>query len=370
MKKLLYITDQQEYTEHGTIGPLFNGYLRKHMDVTIVYFTRYKHSFQRKGDNLIVPEKKRHEIVEYLERKGSGLGQYDVVMVRNMTDILRQVLKAKSRLGYKVGYRISIPRTVESYERLKARYKTAFFASMRLKWQLARKQGLINRCDLFLPSSRSMAAAFYRNVTTKVHPLPSGIDPAKLCRHHSADSNVRRFIYVGTLDPLRRFEVVLDALDKIDTNTWHLDVSTFDPDFFNAQLAHYRRLQNNITVMRAENLQTLRQQISHADVGLALLPPLPLYATSIAAKVLDYYACGIPALLSENQKNRMIFPDDSVAFYAPFETEAIRAKLEMLIAMPREAIETVAQNGLQNVLAKNRGYDRMAEKLAETLEKL
>ena len=92
MKKLLYITDQQEYSEHGTIGPLFYGHLTKYVEVHMVYFTKFKHSFQTKGMDYVVPDQYKKGICDYLESKGVELGSFDFVFVRNMEFVLKDVL--------------------------------------------------------------------------------------------------------------------------------------------------------------------------------------------------------------------------------------------------------------------------------------
>ena len=46
MKKLLYITDQDEYSSHNFIAPLFERYMKEHMFVDIVYFSDFKSDFE------------------------------------------------------------------------------------------------------------------------------------------------------------------------------------------------------------------------------------------------------------------------------------------------------------------------------------
>ena len=53
MNKLLYISDQEEYSENGTISTLFDNYLREYWEVDIVHFTPYKHSLQKKLNHII-----------------------------------------------------------------------------------------------------------------------------------------------------------------------------------------------------------------------------------------------------------------------------------------------------------------------------
>lgn len=48
MEKLLYITDQDEYTDHSFIGPLFEKYLKYHYEINIVYFSEFKAEVEKK----------------------------------------------------------------------------------------------------------------------------------------------------------------------------------------------------------------------------------------------------------------------------------------------------------------------------------
>lgn len=48
MEKILYITDQDEYTDHSFIGPLFEKYLKEFYEVDIVYFSEFKAEFEKK----------------------------------------------------------------------------------------------------------------------------------------------------------------------------------------------------------------------------------------------------------------------------------------------------------------------------------
>ena len=58
MQKLLYITDQDEYVDHSFIAPLFEVYLKKYLNVDIVYFTEFKSDFGIKDSHhFIVPSR-------------------------------------------------------------------------------------------------------------------------------------------------------------------------------------------------------------------------------------------------------------------------------------------------------------------------
>ncbi|MBD3801275.1 MAG: hypothetical protein IE886_07535 [Campylobacterales bacterium] len=111
-------------------------------------------------------------------KRGVDLGSFHFILVRNRFDILRTVLAHRVRYGYKVGFRLSFPKTETAYAAMMAKYKRAFFPALALKYKRSRERRLIEACDLFLPSSAMLAARLYPGLGLPTLPLPAGIDPA------------------------------------------------------------------------------------------------------------------------------------------------------------------------------------------------
>ncbi len=261
MKRLLYITDQQEYTDHGAIGPLFNGCLKAHMHVNIVYFTRFKHSFQQKGSDYVVPEQYTKEICCYLKAKGVDLLSYDFIFVRNMYDVLKQVLDVNAQYNYKVGFRASVPRTTQLYEEQKLENRGGFLTDVKRKIGDYTTSRLINRCDLFMPISDRMEELFYKEIRVKSHSLPPGLDPKRVQPYLHTTGDDITFIYVGTVDKLQRFEVILEALRGLEATNWCLHISTFNPVYVRELIEQFPEITEKITVMHAENLDELMERM-------------------------------------------------------------------------------------------------------------
>jgi hypothetical protein len=369
MKKLLYITDQQEYSQHGSIGALFHGYLKKHLHVNVVYFTKYKHSFQIKGDDFIVPQHHNKNILEYLESKGIEVGTYHYVFVRNQQNILKTVLHHRSKYGYKVGFRSSFAKSTESYEQAKHQ-GAGILKTLGAKLGNFTKDRLINQVDIFMPTSTQMQHVFYPNITCKTYPLFTALDPSHIGVKEVRNDGVRRFIYVGTLDALREFEVVLDAFDMLSDAPWHLTLSVYNPEMINELLKSYSRIKERVEVVDADELEAIKKQVCSCDVGLALLPDRELYNNALSAKVVDYYTCALPALLSDNSKNRSVFEDETEAYFSRFESKAIAQKLKMLIACDEASLMSVGKAGQQKLLDLGRNYEVMAQKLSDELDTL
>ncbi|PHQ65364.1 MAG: glycosyltransferase [Sulfurimonas sp.] len=368
-KKLLYITDQQEYTDHGTIGPLFNGYLKKYYDVNIVYFTKFKNSFQVKGTDYVVPQQYKKEISCYMDSKGIDLSSYAYVFVRNKPDILKNILENRDRYGYKVGYRLSFPKTEEVYEAHKAKNSNTILDTVKNYFTKQSKKNLLSQCDLFMPTSKDMEDTFFADTGVRSFPLPAGLDPARITPHRESDGDERHFIYVGTLDSLREFEKVLVAFTRVNSDNWHLNISTLDSQFARNVMQKYPTISNKVSILKADTFSELMVQIDDCDVGIALLPNIPIYSTAIPAKTMDYYTCAIPTLLTDNPKNRTLFSDKD-ALYCNFGSDEIVAKLEKIIDMSQEEIAKMGHAGQEKLLAHKRNYEIMAKELSEELESL
>ncbi len=368
-KRLLYITDQQEYADNGAIGPLFNGYLKEYCDVHIVYFTKYKNSFQAKEHDYIVPKQYKKEICRYLTAKDVDFYSFDFVFVRNMFDILSDVLNNRDKYGYKVGYRVSFPKTLQASESRKANNTNTLFGSIRSYFDIASKKHLLSQCDLFMPTSKDMEEKFYADSGVRSFPLPAGLDPARITPHKKSEGDACHFIYVGTLDSLRRFEEILVAFRKVTSKNWHLNISTFNPQFAREVMSRYHTIADTVTILEAFNLNELMKQIDDCDVGIALLPNIPIYSTTVSSKIMDYYTCAIPAMLTDNPKNRTLF-DDNDALFCDFNEASIVAKIEQIINMSDEEIAKMGTAGQNKLLSHKRNYKIMAQKLYEELEKL
>lgn len=370
MKKLLYITDQQEYAENGAIIAVFHHYLKKYLDVNVVYFTKFKHSFQKKGDDFVVPLQYRKDLFSYLERQGIAMGEYDYILVRNMYDLLRQVLRHRSKYGYKVGFRVSIPQTTQVYEVEKLRQKNPLYAKMRHRLHNYLRRRLINQCDIFLPNSKTMREIFYPHVTTEVYPLRPGLDPARVEPYlHTTGEDVT-FIYAGTIDAINRFEVILEAFAKLEATNWQLHISTRNPDFIRALLEKFPQIAPKVTLQSALSLEELMEQIRVCDIGIALFPQIPIHESTIPAKVMEYYTCCMPALINDNAKNRTLFKDGENAFLTDFDVEKISEKLAQLISTPPEKLAKVGEAGQKRILGMARNYETMSKNLYERLEAL
>ena len=321
MNKLLYITDQEEYSDNGTISALFDNYLKAYWDVDIVYITPYKHSYQKKGN-------------------------------------------------HKVGYRISYPKQHHKLEIIKSLSPVAMYQKLQYKMKIIERDKLVNQCDLFMPASPQAHAVFYPNIKTESFPIYIGLDPEKITKHTPSAGDTVNFVNVGGIDGLREFDIILDAFEKLDLSSWHLHIIVSHSEYVSNLLKLYPALKNNITIHNGLNtLKELRDEISKYDVGIAMLPRNDFHDTVIANKVIHYASRGLPSLMTSTEKNHSIFSEEE-AFFSNFESNDIYQHLKIILNTPKEELANIGEKAQNKLLKLKRNYKILAKELAEVMDRI
>jgi glycosyltransferase involved in cell wall biosynthesis len=301
-----------------------------------------------------------------IQTYGINLNEYQFVVVRNNTDLLKEVLKQKAKYNFKVGFRLSFPKRIAKLETDLANNKKSILDVISNKIQTYSEVSLINECDIFLPTSFQMKNDYFKDVKTRTFVIPSAIDPDILHENIQHEGNEKRFFYAGTLDKLREFETILEAFSNIHNSNFKLMISTKDPEFLDHLLIDFPNLKDNIEIYDAKTRKELLELIAIADVGLSPLPNIALFNSSTPMKVLDYYSSAVPCIMSDNENNASIFEDNISAWFTTFDKESIQKKLEYIISLSKNDVTKVGKKGQERLLAV-RNYERIAADLAHQL---
>ncbi|RLA68207.1 MAG: glycosyl transferase family 1 [Epsilonproteobacteria bacterium] len=370
MKKLLYITDLDEYVDHSFIAPLFKNYVKQYLIVDIVYFTEFKSDFECcDGHKFTVPSRYKNILLDELNDNDVAVDTYDYIIVRNDITLMKYIVKEQHKYKYKTGYRFSFPKRIAQTKTDIANKQMNFLSAITTKLQTNNESKIINTCDIFLPTSQSMHKEFFPNVHTKTIVFPPGIDPNMLHPNIQHKSKETRFIYIGTLDKIREFETVLEAFSVLENNDWKLTISTRDPQYALELIDKYNNLKDNIQIHNISNRAELLDLIASADVGVALLPDIPIYNTSTPIKVLDYYSSTVPCLMTNAGHSTTLFTDCHDAWFCSFNKNDIKEKLAYIITLSKTAVAEVGIKG-QARLLDVRNYEKIAKELSAKLATL
>jgi len=369
-KRLLYITDQDEYVDHSFIAPLFEVYLKKYLTVDIVYFTEFKSDFERKdAHRFTMPTRYKDVLIPELERNDVAIEKYDFVMVRNNITLMKHVLKYRDTYAFKALFRFSFPKRRVKIVSDKAKNKNTLFTDLLQPLKTKNETNIINQCNAFLPTSRSMHETFFPNVTIPTILCPPAIDPTMLHVNEQHLGVEKRFIYAGTLDNIREFETILNAFSQVSSQQWQLFIATRDTAYAQKMLKNYENIKDHTLIYEAKTKDDLLDLIAKSDIGVALLPDTPIYNTATPVKIFNYYSSAVPCLMTDTPHTNTIFTDGLDAWFCKFTQEEITQKIEHLLTLSKKEVAAVGIKGQKRLLdVKN--YKTIAKTIAQQLEAL
>ena len=361
--RILLITDQYRGSDHSAIEAIFGRHLQRNAEVERVYFDRGIARAEHADDGrLFLPHRcRRNGLLNALSTVVKP-ADYDFVIVRNLFPVLRAMLAARARHGYRVAFWDSFPhayrRRFEAEQTGRARLRKA----LEYRWRHRTERRLLAACDAYLPITSAHRELFFPELRVPTHPLPMGFDfdafPEVAVRPDRRGPI--RFIYAGTIDRLRRMDTVLEGFRCASGEfELHLYTPASEATRQVIGLQGDPRFVFHEPVLRAE----LMRRIAAADVGVSLIPPEKLYMGSSPTKTLEYYAAGRPAMLSELGDHRALFDGDS-AFFAEFDVAAIAEAVTRAAHCPRPQLDAMGRRGRERV-RELRDYARMAAGLLQ-----
>jgi hypothetical protein len=364
MQRVLLITDLPAGAEESAVEGIFRGELRRRFVVDVVFHDPALRQAVRRNDAVVVPKRAlRGGVAEALRALADPAG-YDFVIVRNKYYVLRALL-AQPRTG-RLGFWETFPHSYRRLADAEQAGRAVWRKRIEYAWRRWHEAHLLRRVDLFLPITARHAEEFHPGLTVPTLPLPMGVDEALFqARPVPERAGPLRFVYIGTVDRLRRIAELNAAFTGTDGD-FRLDYYTFSQ---NETVEGLRRGGDpRIRLLAALPRRTLLEVLRTADVGVGYVPAVRTYIGSSPTKTLEYAALGL-TVLANPLPDYGTWLDERAAVLTPFEPAAIRAGLKRLLATPRESLVEAGRAGAQRALAR-RSYRVLAVELADFLERL
>jgi len=225
---------------------------------------------------------------------------------------------------------------------------------------------LYRRADLLIVNSPGFTAYLLeRGVPTeKVTLVPNGVNPEKFDpagegaafrQAHGLQGNFVA-LYAGAHGLSNDLSVVLEAAAKLRDETGVVFVFVGD----GKEKPHLMRQAEQLGLTNAVFLPPVGKEhmaeiLAAADCGIAILKPLPLYATTYPNKVFDYMAAGRPVVLAIDGVIREVIEGEQAGIAVPpGDAAALAAAVRRLAADRAEAREM----GRRGRRAVERRFDR------------
>lgn len=359
---ILCITDQAPESEHSAVEGIFNNAIQRLAKITIVYFSRKANKPIVEKQKIIFPHKyKRADIFKVL-KSIIDFQAVDVVIVRNFFPILKTILAHKKNYTFYIGFWESFPHSFRRLFQAKVENRSILRKSLEYKIKRITEMKLLSQCDFYLPITETYKQQFYPNLNIPYCSLPVGVDfskvPENSIQRKDIDGDTKKYIYAGTIDPLRQFDVVISAFTEYDGN-FSFDLYTQSQ---NLQVEKIKSINDKrITVHMPVSRSELFKRMVEYDVGIGLIPDNKLYHVSSPTKTLEYYALGIPAIINRLPEYTALFSNSS-AFYCSFSKESIKACIDKISHLSRIEIRKKGILG-RDIVQSKRDYTELSHTL-------
>lgn len=354
--KLVCITDQFEGSDHSSIEGIFGGYLQAHCDVLLVYFSRERREPYHDGRRLILPYRfKRNGVAGQIDRFVS-LQSVDCVIVRNFFPALRDILRQRKGAGFRVGFWNSFPHTFRRFFEAQQEGKGVLRKSVEYRIKTHFERRLVDRCDFLITMSPEFQTSFYPGLKIPHLALPMGINFAGLPSYHPSGGTRKRFIYTGTVDSLRKTDLIAEALVGLDED-FALDIYTRSDNATTRRIAALG--DRRVTLCPPLPRPELFRKMTGYDAGIGLIPENRLYNVSSPTKTLEYYSIGMPAIINHLPDYDALFDEES-AFFCEFTPDGIRDGVRQILASQSERLLAMGARG-REIVRSRRDYAVLAD---------
>ena len=350
---ILLIADVGSDSQHSAVEGLF----KSRQDIGIcchkLFFDKIITAPQILSDRTILPHRYRRRGLVKTLNKIDNLKRYDVIIVRNLFSVLKQI--QKSRLPSRIGFWESFP---HSYRRLEqAFYENRAVWRKRIEYFIAcrRERLLIQSCDFYLPITETHKSVYYPDLTIPYLPTPMGFDFDELhLKKHSERSGPIRFVYIGAIDKLRRFDIINKAF-KAQHDDFILDYYSFQN---NEVVKSIKRIKDpRIRFQGGFQREELFSKISTADVGICFFPHTKTHITASPTKTLEYGALGLTVLVNPMPEYETLL-DNNCAFFCEFEEDAICNKIKEILTLNRSCLVEMGRKLQERVMEKRNYADK------------
>lgn len=362
--KILCITDQSENSNHSSIEGIFGARLKERCEVHLVYFSKTLEQGIIKDNNKIyIPYSyKRKNLCKELN-KLINLKEIDIVIARNFFPVLRDLLKNKESYTFRIGFWHSFPHTFRRLFEAREEHKAVFRKTIEYKLKTYLEKKLVRQCDFLIVMSEEFKKTFYPDIPIAYLSLPMGVDFDSLPIYKPKNNAARKLIYTGTVDHLRKTDLIVEALSELKEN-FVLDIYTQSDNEITRKIKNSGDKRINIcpAVPRSE----LFLKMTDYDVGIGLIPENSLYRVSSPTKTLEYYSIGLPALINYLPEYVSLY-DNGSAFFCDFTKDGIKKTMKEILNTPNNRLFEMGAKG-REITREFRDYKILSEKLYNFLE--
>ena len=240
---------------------------------------------------------------------------------------------------------------------------------------------ILHKADLVLPTTKWMLEDFAEKgiEKSKMMPFPNGIDINRFSNAYGGEirnrcglEDSKVVIYIGTLDKIRRLEVLIHAFSKVRENKKNVKLLMIGDgtDKSNLErLASDLGIKDDLIFTGHVHFDEIPNYIASADIGVSPVPPLDFYKLSSPIKMFEYMAVGKPVVANDEiPEQEEVMRESEGGILVKFEAESFAEGTIELLDNPKKASE-MGRRGRKWVV-RNRSYEVLARRLEKKYSEL
>ena len=329
---------------------------------------RYRAGFLKIITKLLYVFRRMHFVFKNFKNE-----RYNMIFVRD--GVFDGFLALYIKRRYKIPFVFEMPNPIEqNWEtyKLYSKHKYFWYFITRVKAYLT--MHILHKADLVLPISKWLKEDFVEKgiERSKILPLPEGIDSDQfsdadgdMIRRQYNLNGYKVVIYVGTIDAMRKLDVLIYAFSKVKKsreNVKLLMVGDGNDKSNLERLANVLGVKDNVVFTGQVYFHKIKNFIAASDVGVSPVPPLDFYKLSSPIKMFEYMAVGKPVVANvEIPEQEEVIRESEGGILVKFEAESLANGIIKLLDDPERAKE-MGRKGNEWVV-KNRSYENMAREV-------
>lgn len=390
---LLYLTAEEWPTFRPDLLALFGKYLPRHKVTCDLVTERAPGALQDVpwgGGQAILYTLSGHRAAQYVVKLWHNLRtlvcldrrKYDAIQVRDMSVTALAGLVAARCYGLPFYYWLSYPQSEGQIDRARSRglkggmrFWFPLIQGMFGKWLLYRL--VLPRADHIFVQSRQMQLDLMKEGIDEamMTPVPMGVDtetahPEKLIP--SSDSRLagrRVVVYLGTLDPVRRVDILIRMLPAVKERFPEVMLLVVGDTSDSAHREWLRQEAEQLDVADSivwtgwldSNLAWC--YVRTAEIGLSPIPRGFLLDCSSPTKAVEYMALGISVVVNDNPDQAQVVAESGAGLCVPLDESAFANAVITLLESPQRQM-SMGEKGREYV-ARKRSYEGISRSLAE-----
>lgn len=206
----------------------------------------------------------------------------------------------------------------------------------------------------------------FRLPSKKIRVVGQGIDTDFFCPGPSLDHEGFRIVVVGRISPIKNYETLILATEKVQTEIQGLSVEIIGGSGLPEQEKYLMQLKTMVAEKKLESIVNFVGALANNEI-VSRLQRADLFVNtsftgSLDKAILEAMSCGIPVLTCNEALHEVLGPYTNQLMFEKKDVVGLEEKIKFLEAVGGAERKKLGQN-LRNIVVKNHGLSGFVSRI-------